>query len=143
MQHKKGWGWNAFYDEENERYFGDHGGIQSYTLYEINKEQYEALTKNTTESQACSIMYDGGRRLYMSVNDRCGPPYTIVFDDDYEKLCPWAAVVRSGRVWPAELSAAKSVRSGRSRNPSRTPKAEKRHGHTIKCSSCRGGDNGV
>ena len=104
MQHKKGWGWNAFYDEENERYFGDHGGIQSYTLYEINKEQYEALTKETTESQACSIMYDGGRRLYMSVNDRCGPPYTIVFDEDYEKLCPWAAVVRSGRVWPAELT---------------------------------------
>ena len=45
-----------------------------------------------------------GRRLYMSVDDRCGPPYTIVFDDDYEKLCPWADIVKSGTVWPDELT---------------------------------------
>lgn len=44
------------------------------------------------------------RHLYMSVNDRCGPPYTIVFDDDYEKLCPWADIVKSGTVLPDELT---------------------------------------
>ena len=45
-----------------------------------------------------------GRHLYKSVDDRCGPPYTIVFDDDYEKLCPWADVVKSGTVMPDELT---------------------------------------
>lgn len=45
-----------------------------------------------------------GRHLYMSVNDRCGPPYTVVFDSDYETLCLWADVVKSGRVWPDELT---------------------------------------
>lgn len=44
------------------------------------------------ESDAGTIMHEG-RHLYMSVDDRCGSPYTIVFDDDYEKLCPWADIV--------------------------------------------------
>ena len=51
----------------------------------------------------CKII-EKGRRLYMDVNDRCGPPYTVVLDDDYEKLCPWASVISSGRVWPDELT---------------------------------------
>ena len=55
------------------------------------------------ESEAGSIMHEG-RHMYMSVNDRCGPPYTIVFDDDYEKLCPWADVIKSRKVWPDELT---------------------------------------
>lgn len=29
----------------------------------------------------------------MSVNDRCGPPYHIVFDQNYRELCPWASIV--------------------------------------------------
>jgi hypothetical protein len=40
----------------------------------------------------------------MSVDDRCGPPYTIVFDDDYETLCPWANVMKSGKIWPDALT---------------------------------------
>ena len=40
----------------------------------------------------------------MAVEDRCGPPYTVVFDDDYEKLCPLADVIKSGKVWPEELT---------------------------------------
>ena len=62
-----------------------------YDIVVVSDEPYEA------------IMYDG-RKMYMSVDDRCGPPYTIVFDDDYEKLCPWAKVMKSGRVWPDELT---------------------------------------
>ena len=30
--------------------------------------------------------------------------YTVVFDDDYEKLCPWANIIASGREWPDELT---------------------------------------
>ena len=40
----------------------------------------------------------------MSVDDRCDSPYTIVFDDDYEKLCPWADILKSDTVRPDELT---------------------------------------
>ena len=111
MQFKKGYGWKACYDEESGRYFGEYGGIQAYNLYELTKEQYDALDKKMSESDAGTIMCEG-RRLYMAVDDRCGPPYTIVFDDDYERLCPWADIVKSGTVWPDELAGRAGRRSG-------------------------------
>lgn len=40
----------------------------------------------------------------MDVNDRCGPPYTVVFDDEYAQLCPWAHIVGGGHVWLKELT---------------------------------------
>lgn len=103
MQCKKGNGWNAFYNEENERYFGEYGGGMAYDLYELTKEQYGQLDETMTEGDASSVMHEG-RHLYMSVNDRCGPPYTVVFDSDYETLCPWAKAIKSGRVWSDELT---------------------------------------
>ena len=103
MKHKEGCGWKAWNDEENDRYFGEYGGGMSYNLFELTKEQYDSLDESMTEGDASMIMYEG-RHLYMSVNDRCGPPYTVVFDDDYEKLCPWANVVSSGKKWPDELT---------------------------------------
>ena len=103
MQFKTGSGWKACYDEENGRYFGEYGGIMSYHLFELTKEIYDQLDEAMTEGDAGSIMYYG-RHLYMSVDDRCGPPYTIVFDDEYETLCPWAKVMKAGRVWSDELT---------------------------------------
>ena len=103
MQFRKGGGWTACFDEENGRYFGEYGGTQSYHLFEITKEIFDRLDESMTEYDAAEILYDG-RHLYMSVDDRCGPPYTIVFDDEYETLCPWAKAIRSGRVWPDELT---------------------------------------
>ena len=103
MLFKKGLGWKACFDSDNGRYFGEYGGIQEYHLFEITKEMFEKLDKKMRESEAGSIMHEG-RHMYMSVNDRCGPPYTIVFDDDYEKLCPWADIIKSGKVWPDELT---------------------------------------
>ena len=105
MQFKKGCGWKACYDEESGQYFGEYGGIQEYNLYELTKEQYDALDKKMKESEAGTIMCEG-RHLYKSVDDRCGPPYTVVFDDDYEKLCPWADIVKSGTVLPDGLTKA-------------------------------------
>ena len=49
MQFKKGYGWKACYDEESGRYFGEYGGIQEYHLYELTKEQYDALDKKMSE----------------------------------------------------------------------------------------------
>ena len=103
MQRKKGDGWTAVYDEENGRYFGEYGGTMAYHLYELTEEQYQKLDPKMSEGDASMVMYEG-RHLYMSVDDRCGPPYTIVFDDAYEKLCPWAKVISSGRTWPDELT---------------------------------------
>ena len=103
MKMKEGSGWRAFHDEDNERYFGEYGGIQSYHLYEITKDMFAMLEEKMTEGDAASIMSEG-RHLYMSVDDRCGPPYTIVFDDDYETLCPWANVMKSGKIWPDALT---------------------------------------
>ena len=103
MRFKKGSGWKACHDKETDRYFGEYGGIQSYSLYELTKEQYESLHANMTEGEASLIMYEG-RHLYMAVDDRCGPPYTVVFDDDYEMLCPWAKVMKTETVWPDELT---------------------------------------
>ncbi|MDO4520379.1 MAG: hypothetical protein Q4B44_01935, partial [Erysipelotrichaceae bacterium] len=75
MQFKKGQGWKACCDEETGRYFGEYGGIQAYHLYELTKEMYENLDEDMTEGDAAGIMHEG-RHLYMSVDDRCGPPYT-------------------------------------------------------------------
>ena len=103
MQFKTGSGWKACYDEKNGRWFGEYGGIQAYHLYELTEESYGRLQADMSEGEAASVMGDG-RHLYMAVDDRCGPPYTIVFDEEYETLCPWAKVMRSGKVWPDELT---------------------------------------
>ncbi len=103
MQFKSGRGWKACFDDSSGRYFGEYGGIQSYHLFELTKELFDKLDEEMSEGDAGTIMYDG-RHMYMAVDDRCGPPYTVVFDDDYEKLCPWAKVIKSGKVWSEELT---------------------------------------
>lgn len=103
MIFKTGSGWKACFDEDTGRYFGEYGGIQSYHLFELTKEIYDQLEEEMSEGDAGSLMHEG-RHLYMAVDDRCGPPYTIVFDDDYETLCPWARVMKAGKTWPDELT---------------------------------------
>ena len=65
--------------------------------------EFDALTDGMSDWDSYHLIKDG-RDLYMAVDDRCGPPYTIVFDHDYEKLCPWADVIQSGKTWPDELT---------------------------------------
>ena len=131
MQFKKGWGWKACFDEDSGRYFGEYGGTQSYHLFEITKDIFDQLDKEMTEGDAGKIMYDG-RHLYMAVDDRCGPPYTIIFDDDYEKLCPWAKVMKSGKVWSDELTdaAVELFESEKNNREQRRKKRERRKNKT-------------
>ena len=103
MGFKEGSGWKACHDESTGRYFGEYGGIMAYHLYELTEEQFDSLDEMMTEGEAGSIMYEG-RHLYMSVDDRCGPPYTVVLDSDYLEIAPWAKVVSSGHVWSDELT---------------------------------------
>lgn len=104
MQFKTGYYWKACYDEEKGTYTAEYGDCRNYHLYEITKEIYDELDESLSYDDAVSRIYKTGRHLYMSVDDRCGPPYTVVLDDDYEKIAPWANIVRNGRVWSEELT---------------------------------------
>ena len=55
------------------------------------------------EEKPIRLIIDG-RHLFMSVDDRCGPPYTVILDSDYEKLCPWSDAVVSGKTWDEEAT---------------------------------------
>ena len=103
MIFKEGPGWKACRDEEAGTYTAEYGGCGYYNLYEIDEEIFALLEDGIPERDAVNAIH-GGRHLYMDVNDRCGPPYTVVFDSDYKELCPWANVVSSGKVWPDELT---------------------------------------
>ena len=103
LHFKVGDGWKACYDEKTGIYTAERSGTGYYDLYEITKEAFDLLEDGLSDEDTYKIIGEG-RHRYMDVNDRCGPPYTIIFDDDYEKLCPWAKVVQSGRIWPAELT---------------------------------------
>lgn len=100
MQFKEGYLWKVCYDEERNLYTA-HIGDSSFTLYEINKEIFDELEDGM--GQEAQIPIGKGRKLYMQVNDRFGPPYTIVFDEDYEKLVPWVYVEPVGETWPTEM----------------------------------------
>ena len=102
MEFKEGSGWKCCFDPDTGLYTAQLGSGPNCSLYEITKEIYEHVDDPDVEWPSRLICE--GRHLFMSVNDRCGPPYTVVFDDDYKKLCPWANVISSGRVWPDELT---------------------------------------
>ena len=103
MKFKEGEGWKACYDETSGICTAERSGSGYYDLYEITRETFDLLEDGMSDHDTYQSICEG-RHLYMDVNDRCGPPYTIVFDDDYEKLCPWAKVKATGRVWPDELT---------------------------------------
>lgn len=103
MQFKQGDGWKACFDEERKLYTAERGGCGYYHLYEITKETFERLKDGMRDEETYKLI-SGGRHLYMDVDDRCGPPYTVVLDEDYQTLCPWAKVVGGEHVWSAELT---------------------------------------
>lgn len=103
MKFKQGIGWKACYDETTGRYTAERGGCGDYHLYEINEEIFDSLKDGMRERDTYELI-GAGRHLYMDVNDRCGPPYTVVFDRDYEQIVPWASVVSSEKVWSEELT---------------------------------------
>ena len=105
MQLKEGIGWKAAYNEKNGKYGAEVVFQGSWNLYEISASTFASLTKNTKPSEAENLITTG-RRLYSHVNDRCGPPYTVVLDDDYAEYCPWMKkeAEPAGETWSAELT---------------------------------------
>ena len=115
MEFKEGGGWKCCYDPESGRYTAQIGGGVNCDLYEITKEIYEQVDNPDVEWPTRLICE--GRHLFMSVDDRCGPPYTVVFDPDYEKICPWSDQVVSGKTWDDDATdAAVEVLASESNN---------------------------
>lgn len=102
MEFKKGIGWRCCYDPETGLYTAETGGGPNHDLYEITKEIYDRV--DDPEVEYPSSLISEGRHLYMAVDDRCGPPYTVILDTDYKKLCPWADTKPSGTVWDEDMT---------------------------------------
>ena len=106
MKMKEGTGWKAAYNEDKNVYGAEVIFQGSWELYEISPEVYSGLNRHMDSSQAEQLIRTG-RRLYFHVNDRCGPPYTVVLDDDYAVYCPWMADSKpAGKTWSKEMTAA-------------------------------------
>ena len=105
MELIKGSGWRACFDEEKVLYTARTSVPGAIKLFEITKEVFDALkSKEISDEDKYSLIHDKGRMLYMDIDDRCGPPYTVVLDSDYKTLCPWADLPESRFVWPEELT---------------------------------------
>lgn len=102
MKLKEGTGWKACYNEEKGKYGAEVIFQGSWDLFEISAEVFNRLTENMRGGEAETLIQTG-RRLYSHVNDRCGPPYTIVLDDDYAEYCPWMGEPK-GKVWDPDLT---------------------------------------
>ena len=127
--------WTAWKDEETNSFTAETSVPGAYNLYQINSDIFEKLASDELdETEKYRLIHDG-RHLYMSVDDRCGPPYDIVFDEDYEKICPWAKVVSSGMTWPAELTDA-AVELFASEVDNREQRREKRRKREEEKSKC-------
>ena len=104
MKMKEGTGWKACYNEEKGVYGAEVMFQGSWNLYEITGSVFSSLSKNMDSREAERLIMTG-RCLYSHVNDRCGPPYTIVLDDDYAVYCPWMGESKPvGKTWNKELT---------------------------------------
>lgn len=105
MRFIEGSGWKACFDEERDLYTARTSVPGAIKLFEIDSEVFESLESDgMSDDDKYCLIHDKGRKLYMDIDDRCGPPYTVVLDDDYRTLCPWAKLPGSGNVWPEELT---------------------------------------
>ena len=101
----EGSGWKACFDEERELYTARTSVPGAIKLFEITEDVYDSLIDGSmSDDDKYSLIHDKGRKLYMDIDDRCGPPYTVILDDDYRELCPWADLPESKSVWPEELT---------------------------------------
>ena len=129
LPNKEGSSWKCCFDPETGLYTAQVGGGVNCKLFEITKEIYDRVDDPDLEWP--SRLIHEGRMLFMSVNDRCGPPYTIVFDSDYKKLCPWSDACVSGETWPDEMTDA-VVEVLESQKNNREQRRKKREGQNKK-----------
>ncbi|MBQ3892769.1 MAG: hypothetical protein II737_05155 [Mailhella sp.] len=102
MRIKEGEGWKACHNEAKGVYGAEVMFQGSWDLYEITGAVFGSLTKKISGADAGELIRTG-RHLYAHVNDRCGPPYDVVLDDDYAEYCPWAGTP-TGKVWSRTMT---------------------------------------
>ena len=125
MKLKEGLGWKAAYNEEKNLYGAEVVFQGSWDLFEISADVFKRLGKRMKSSTAEELIKTG-RCLYSHVNDQCGPPYTIVLDEDYADYCPWTAGSKPvGKEWNKELTDA-AVELFESQKDNREQRREKR-----------------
>ena len=128
MKMKEGLGWKACYNEEKGVYGAEVIFQGSWSLYEITESVFNSLSNKMHSSEAERLIKEG-RCLYKHVNDRCGPPYTIVLDDDYAVYCPWMAPSKPvGKTWSKEMTdaAVELLESQKDNREQRRKKREER-----------------
>ena len=131
MKFIEGLCWKACFDEERNLYTAKTSVTGATKLFEITEEVFESLkTDELSDEDKYCLIHDKGRKLYMDIDDRCGPPYTIVLDDDYKTLCPWADLPEPQRVWPEGLTdaAVELFASEANNREQRRKKKEKKEG---------------
>ena len=126
MEFKEGMGWKCCFDPKTGIYSAQIGGGPNCDLYEITKEIYDHVDDPDVQWPTSLILE--GRHLDMSVDDRCGPPYTVVFDSDYKKFCPWTDAIVSGKTWDEDMTdaAVEVLASEKKNRPQRRKKREER-----------------
>lgn len=127
MKIKEGLGWKAAYNEEKNICGAEVMDQGSWDCYEITQEVFSALRPDMNSREADELICTG-RHLYMHVNDRSGPPYTIVFDEDYGDYCPWIGGAKKEETWSTELTdaAVELLASEKDNREQRRKKREKR-----------------
>ncbi len=103
LHFKEGSGWKACYDDERNLYTAQTWSRGSYHLYEIDEQIFSRIGEPGVSEFETEKLIASGRHLYMDIDDTSGPPYTVVLDEDYATLCPWADVQSSGHQWPSVL----------------------------------------
>ena len=127
MKFKEGLGWKAAYNEEKNLYGAEIVFQGSWDLFEISADVFGKLNSKT-DSGTAEELIKTGRCLYSHVNDRCGPPYTVILDEDYADFCPWMENSNPvGKEWSKELTdaAAELLESQKENRAQRRKKRKK------------------
>ena len=103
LRFKTGPGWKACFDSDRKLYTAETYLAGYYDLYEINEEVFNKLETKGMARRDAHELINTGRHLYKSVSDRNGS-YDIALDEDYDSLCPWAEVQKTGEKWDPELT---------------------------------------
>ncbi len=105
MSIKEGGSWKAGCNEAKGLYGAEIIFQGNWDYYEISASVYNSLTKGMSDAAAEELIQTG-RHLYSHVNDRMGPPYTVVLDEDYADYCPWLKKAGKpvGKEWSKELT---------------------------------------
>lgn len=103
LRFKTGPGWKACFDSDRKLYTAETYLAGYYDLYEVNEEIFNKLKPKGMARRDAHELIHTGRHLYKSVSDRNGS-YDVALDEDYDSLCPWAEVQKTGEKWDPELT---------------------------------------